>query len=53
MLPRAAALGVDAVLVYAKDHWGHCYFATHNFPRHPNVPQDLFGQVLDGSRHAA
>ena len=46
----AAALGVDSVLVYAKDHWGHCYYATPNYPRHPNVPQDLFGQVLDGLR---
>ena len=46
----AAALGVDSVLVYAKDHWGHCYYATPTYPRHPNVPQDLFGQVLDGLR---
>lgn len=45
-----AALGVDSVLVYAKDHWGHCYYATSHYPRHPNVPQDLFGQVLDGLR---
>ncbi len=46
----AADLGVDSVLVYAKDHWGHCYYATPTYPRHPNVPQDLFGQVLDGLR---
>jgi hypothetical protein len=46
-----AALGVDSVLVYAKDHWGHCYYATVDpAARHPNVPQDLFGQVLDGLR---
>jgi hypothetical protein len=45
-----AALGVDSVLVYAKDHWGHCYYATSSEPRHPNVPQDLFGQVLAGLR---
>ncbi len=48
-----AALGVDSVLVYAKDHWGHCYYATPNYPRHPNVPQDLFGQVLDGLSRAS
>ena len=41
-------LGVDSVLVYAKDHWGNCYFTTPNYPRHPNVPQDLFGEVLAG-----
>ena len=41
-------LAVDSVLVYAKDHWGNCYFATPNYPRHPNVPQDLFGEVLAG-----
>ncbi len=44
------SLGVDSVLVYAKDHWGHCYFATDEFPRHPNVSQDLFGEILAGLR---
>ena len=43
-----AELGVDSVLVYAKDHWGNCYFATLDYPRHPNVPQDLFGEILEG-----
>ncbi len=43
-----ASTGADAVLIYAKDHWGHCYYATDTFPRHPNVPQDLFGEVLTG-----
>ena len=38
--------GANSVLVYAKDHWGNCYFATDNYPRHPNVPQDLFGELL-------
>jgi len=45
-----AGLGVDSVLVYAKDHWGHCYYATPSYPRHPNVPQDLFGEILAGLR---
>lgn len=40
--------GADSVLVYAKDHWGHCYYATEKYPRHPNVPQDLFGETLAG-----
>jgi hypothetical protein len=45
-----AGLGVDSVLVYAKDHWGHCYYATRSYPCHPAVPQDLFGEILDGLR---
>ncbi|MCB8922170.1 MAG: hypothetical protein H6662_11350 [Ardenticatenaceae bacterium] len=40
--------GADSVLVYAKDHWGNCYYATDQYPRHPNVPQDLFGEILAG-----
>jgi len=43
-------LGTDSVLVYAKDHWGNCYFATPHYPRHLNVTQDLFGEVLAGLR---
>ena len=43
-------IGVDSVLVYAKDHWGNCYFDTSNYPRHPNVPQDMFGEILAGLR---
>ena len=43
-------LGTDSVLVYAKDHWGNCYFDTPHYPRHPNVPQDLFGEILAGLR---
>jgi len=41
-------LKVDSLLLYAKDHWGNCYFATKKFKRHKNVPQDLFGEVLEG-----
>jgi len=41
-------LGVHSMLLYAKDHWGHCYFATNRFKRHPAVPTDLFGDVLQG-----
>lgn len=41
-------LKIDSMLLYAKDHWGNCYFATKKFKRHRNVSQDLFGEVLDG-----
>src|SRR5262245_13951214 len=41
-------LGIDSLLLYAKDHWGNCYYATREFKRHRNVPQDLFGEVLEG-----
>ncbi len=43
-----AELGIDSLLLYAKDHWGNCYFATDRFKRHRNVPSDLFGDVLRG-----
>jgi Hypothetical glycosyl hydrolase 6 len=39
---------VQSLLLYAKDHWGHCYFETKRFRRHPAVPTGLFGDVLDG-----
>ena len=42
------ALQVDSMLLYAKDHWGNCYFKTDKFKRHKNVPYDLFGEVLEG-----
>ncbi len=41
-------LGAQSLLLYAKDHWGHCYFETKRFRRHPAVPTDLFGDVLHG-----
>jgi hypothetical protein len=41
-------LGVNSMLLYAKDHWGNCYFATQKFHRHRAVPTDLFGDVLAG-----
>jgi hypothetical protein len=41
-------LGAQSLLLYAKDHWGHCYFETKRFRRHPAVPTDLFGDVLQG-----
>src|SRR4029077_8213306 len=43
-------LGVDSAVIYAKDCWGNCYFATKNFKRHKNVSQDLFGEVSKGLR---
>jgi hypothetical protein len=41
-------LKVDPLLLYAKDHWGNCCFATKKFKRHRKVPQELFGEVLEG-----
>ena len=40
------AAGVEAFLVYAKDHWGNVYHKTSISPRHPNAPADLFGTLL-------
>lgn len=45
-------LGVDSLLLYAKDHWGNVYHKSSFSKRHRNVPQDLFGEVLQGvKRH--
>ena len=41
-------LGVDSLLLYSKDHWGNVYHKSAFSKRHPNVPQDLFGEVLTG-----
>lgn len=40
------AAGIEAFLVYAKDHWGNVYHKTSISPRHPNAPEDLFGTLL-------
>lgn len=42
------SLGVDSLLLYAKDHWGNIYHHTETGHRHRNVQFDLFGQVLSG-----
>lgn len=44
---RMKSAGIEAFLVYAKDHWGHIYHKTEIGPRHPNAPEDLFGTLLD------
>jgi Hypothetical glycosyl hydrolase 6/Beta-galactosidase trimerisation domain len=41
-------LGVSSLLLYSKDHWGNIYHKSSFSKRHRNVPQDLFGEVLDG-----
>ncbi len=43
---RMKAAGIDAFLVYAKDHWGHVYHPSRISPRHPHAPADLFGTLL-------
>jgi hypothetical protein len=40
------AAGIEAFLVYAKDHWGNVYHKSHISPKHPNAPADLFGTLL-------
>jgi len=45
-------LGVDSLLLYAKDHWGNIYHATNRGHMHRNVQFDLFGQVLEGLKEA-
>ena len=43
---RMKEAGVESFLVYAKDHWGHVYHKTKISPKHPNAPDDLFGELL-------
>jgi hypothetical protein len=43
---RMKEAGVEAFLVYAKDHWGHVYHKTQISHKHPNAPDDLFGELL-------
>lgn len=43
-----AYLGLDSLLLYAKDQWGNVYHDTKISHRHKNVPYDLFGQVSKG-----
>ncbi len=45
-----ANLGIDSLLLYSKDHWGNVYHKTSFSHRHRNVPQDLFGEVIEGLR---
>jgi Hypothetical glycosyl hydrolase 6/Beta-galactosidase trimerisation domain len=48
IIQAVSTLGVDSLLLYAKDHWGNIYHKSSFSKRHANVPQDLFGQVLIG-----
>lgn len=41
-------LGIDSLLLYAKDQWGNVYHRTKISHQHKNVPYDLFGQVSQG-----
>lgn len=41
-------LGIDSLLLYAKDQWGNVYHKTESGHNHMNVPFDLFGQVSRG-----
>jgi hypothetical protein len=43
---RMKEAGVESFLVYAKDHWGHVYHKTAISHKHPNAPDDLFGELL-------
>ena len=48
IIDAVRTLGVNALLLYAKDHWGNVYHKSSFSKRHHNVPQDLFGEVLEG-----
>jgi Hypothetical glycosyl hydrolase 6/Beta-galactosidase trimerisation domain len=48
IVDAVAKLGVGSLLLYSKDHWGNIYCKSSFSKRHRNVPQDLFGEVLDG-----
>jgi Hypothetical glycosyl hydrolase 6/Beta-galactosidase trimerisation domain len=48
IIDAVANLGLDSLLLYAKDHWGNVYHKSSFSKRHRNVPQDLFGEVLQG-----
>ncbi|NQU75870.1 MAG: beta-galactosidase trimerization domain-containing protein [Planctomycetes bacterium] len=44
---QMAEAGIEAYLVYAKDHWGNVYHKTKISHKHPNAPEDLFGMQLE------
>lgn len=44
---RYKEAGATALLFYAKDHWGNCYYETDKFKRHCNVKNDLFGEIIE------
>ena len=43
---RMKDAGIEAFLVYAKDHWGNVYHRTSVSHQHRNAPEDLFGDLL-------
>lgn len=43
-------IGADAVLLQAKCHWGHAYYATTASARHPALDFDLIGAQLAAAR---
>ena len=41
---------VDAVVFFAKCHYGHSYYPTEVGNRHPNLRKDMLREVVDGCR---
>lgn len=42
--------GADAVLAYAKDHWGNYYYDTKVGHKHSAVKTDLFGEIISHAK---
>ena len=47
---RLKSCGVDAVVFFAKCHYGHAYYPTDIGTRHPGLTQDMLGAVVDGCK---
>ena len=44
--------GVQAIEVFAYDHFGQAFYPSNTVPRHPNLVQDYFGNMRQAAREA-